>query len=240
MKCKLRLFTAGVVLAMLFSSVTIAAAAPLGTPPGPDIDPGDFVSAIDNPYFPLTPGTTLIYEGESDGTPTRIETAVTGDVKVILGVNCTVVHDQAFEEGVLVEDTFDWYAQDSAGNVWYFGEDSKVLDADGNVISTEGSWEAGVDGAEPGIIMEAHPQEGDRYHQEFYKGVAEDQAKVLELGESKCVAYGCFDNVLVTREWSRLDPGVVDNKYYAPGVGFIFEETVKGGDETSELVDIQQ
>ena len=240
MNWKLRLFAAGLVLATLFASVTIAAAGPLLTPPGPDIDPDDFVSVIDNPYFPLTPGTTFIYEGESDGTPTRIETTVTEETKIILGVTCTVVHDQAFEEGVLVEDTFDWYAQDLDGTVWYFGEDTKELDEDGNVISTEGSWEAGVDGAEPGIIMEAHPQEGDRYYQEFYKGEAEDRAKVLELDESLCVAYGCFDNVLVTKEWSRLDPRVVDHKYYAPGVGFIYEETVKGGDETSELVEIQQ
>jgi hypothetical protein len=240
MKWKLRLFTAAAVLAAIFAGVTIAAAAPGGSPSGPDIDPDDFVRVIDNRYFPLRPGTTFIYEGESDGTPTRNETTVTGDTRVILGVTCTVVHDQAFEEGVLVEDTFDWYAQDEDGNVWYFGEDTKELDEEGNVISTEGSWEAGVDGARPGILMEAHPKVGDRYHQEFYRGVAEDQAKVLELDESICVEYGCFDHVLVTREWTRLDPGVVENKYYARGVGLIYEETVKHGDETSELVEIQK
>ena len=240
MKWKLRLFSVGSFLAIVFASVTTAAAAPVFTAPVADIDPDDFVSEIDNPYFPLKPGTTFIYKGESDGTATRIETTVTGDTRVIMGVTCTVVHDQGFEEGALVEDTFDWYAQDEDGNVWYFGEDTRELDEDGNVVSTEGSWEAGVDGAKPGIIMEAHPREGDRYYQELYKGVAEDQAKVLELDESLCVQYGCFDHVLVTKEWTRLDPGVVDNKYYARGVGFIYEETVKGGDETSELVKIRK
>ena len=233
---KLRLFALVAILAILFTTVPIAAAESRGKTSPLQIDPGNFVSVIDNPYFPLTPGTTFFYRGESEGVPTRIETTVTFDTKVILGVTTTVVHDQAFEKGVLVEDTFDWYAQDVDGNVWYFGEDTKELDKDGNVISTEGSWEAGVDGAEPGIIMEANPQVGDRYHQEFYRGVAEDQAKVLQLDASICVRYGCFDNVLVTKEWTRLDPGVVDNKYYAPGVGFIYEINVKGGDEFSELV----
>jgi hypothetical protein len=203
------------------------------------IDPGNFVSVIDNEYFPLTPGTTFIYRGESDGVATREEVYVTYETKVILGVTCTVVHAQDFEEKVLVEDTFDWYAQDVDGNVWYFGEDTKELDENGNVISTEGSWEAGVDGAEPGIIMEANPQVGDRYHQEFYRGVAEDQAKVLELDASICVRYGCFDNVLVTKEWTRLEPGVVENKYYAPGIGFIYGVMVKGGDEFTELVRVR-
>src|SRR5262245_39682889 len=235
MKRKLRLFALVTTLAILFTTVPMAAAESRGKKSPLQLDPGNFVSVIDNKYFPLTPGTTFIYRGESDGVPTRTETFVTRDTKVILGVTTTVVHDQAFEEGVLVEDTFDWYAQDKQGNVWYFGEDTKELDEDGNVISTEGSWEAGVDGAEPGIIMEADPQVRDRYHQELYRGVAEDQAKVLQLDASICVRYGCFDNVLVTKEWTRLEPGVVDNKYYAPGVGFIYEIMVKGGDEFSEL-----
>jgi hypothetical protein len=224
-------------LSILFATVSMAASA---NSVQEQIDPGNFVSVIDNEYFPLTPGTTFIYRGESDGVATREEVYVTYETKVILGVTCTVVHAQDFEEKVLVEDTFDWYAQDVDGNVWYFGEDTKELDENGNVISTEGSWEAGVDGAEPGIIMEANPQVGDRYHQEFYRGVAEDQAKVLELDASICVRYGCFDNVLVTKEWTRLEPGVVENKYYAPGIGFIYGVMVKGGDEFTELVRVRQ
>lgn len=241
MKWKRRLFTLITIgLAMLFATVTIATADSSEESPSLEIDPNNFVSQVTNPYFPLEPGTTFIYRGETDGVPTRDVMTVTQETKEILGVTTTVVHDLAYEDGVLVEDTFDWYAQDVEGNVWYFGEDTKELDENGNVISTEGSWEAGVDGAEPGIIMEANPQVGDRYYQEFYRGVAEDQAKVLELDASICVRYGCFDKVLVTKEWTRLESGVVENKYYAPGVGFIFGIMVKGGDEQTELVRIRQ
>jgi hypothetical protein len=207
-------------------------------PRPPDIDPANFVSEIDNEFFPLQPGTTFFYEGESEGVPTSETMYVTHETKEILGVTTTVVHAQAFEDGVLVEDTFDWFAQDVKGNVWYFGEDSRELDEDGNVISTEGSWEAGVDGAQPGIIMLAEPEVGDRYHQEIARGVAEDQARVLSLDESACVEYGCFDDLLLTREWTRLEPGVVEVKYYAEGVGFILSDMIKGGEEHLELVNI--
>ncbi len=225
-------------LALLFTMVPIATAKPNAVPPPPDINPDNFVRRVTNPFFPLKPGTTFTYQGSTDGIPTSNVTYVTHDTKRILGVTTIVVHDQAFENGVLVEDTFDWYAQDKAGNVWYFGEDTKELDASGNVISTEGSWEAGVDGAQPGIIMLVHPQVGDRYYQEFYPGVAEDQAKVLSLDASVCVAYGCFNNILVTKDWTQLEPGVVENKYYAKNVGFILAVMVKGGDERTELVNI--
>jgi len=226
-------------LAMVFSIVSIAAVDFSAIQPPSQIDPNNFVSVVDNPYFPLEPGTTLIYRGESEGVPTRNETYVTYDTKVILGVTTIVVHDQAFEEGVLVEDNFDWFAQDVDGNVWYFGEDTKELDENGNVISTEGSWEAGVDGAEPGIIMLADPKKGDRYQQEFLPDVAEDMAQVIGFEDSFCVRYGCFEDVLVTREWSPLDKGVVEYKYYAEGVGFISAVMVKGGDEQTELVRVR-
>jgi len=203
-----------------------------------DFDPDDFVRHIDNPLFPLEPGTTFFYEGTEDGVPTSNEVFVTHDTKEILGVEATVVRDLAFEDGVLREKTFDWYAQDEDGNVWYLGEDTKELDDEGNVISTGGSWEAGLDGAEPGIIMLADPRVGDRYHQEFAPGVAEDEAKVLSLDKTRCVAFGCFDDLLLTKEWTRLMPGVVDHKFYAAGVGFILGVTVKGGDERTELVEI--
>src|SRR6266540_5923114 len=224
-------------LAILFATVSIAAISTHRV--HRQLDPGNFVSVIDNPYFPLTPGTTFVYRGETDGVPIRNTTYVTYETKIILGITCTVVHDQAFERGVLVEDTFDWYAQDVDGNVWYFGEDTKELDENGNVISTEGSWEAGVDGAEPGIIMEANPQVGDRYQQEFAAGVAEDMAQVIGFEDTFCVRYGCFEDVLVTKEWTPLERGVVENKYYAPGVGFIYGVMVKGGDEQTELVRVR-
>ena len=224
-------------LALLFAMASSALARPQATPQPGNIDPGDFVRHVTNPFFPLRPGTTFYYEGEEEGVPASTVTAVTNDTKTILGVTTTVVHDQGFTNGVLSEDTFDWYAQDEDGNVWYFGEDTKELDPSGNVISTEGSWQAGVDGAQPGIIMEAHPQVGDRYYQEFLRDVAEDQAKVLSVNESLCLDTGaCYENALLTQETSRLDPGVLEYKYYAPGVGFVRSVIVKGGDESSELV----
>jgi len=210
----------------------------ISTAKEPTVDPSNFVRDVTNKFFPLKPGTTFFYEGTRDGVPSRNETNVTHRTKRIVGVRCIEVHDQAFENGILVEDTLDWYAQDIYGNVWYFGEDSKELDPGGNVISTQGSWEAGVNDAQPGIIMEADPQVGDRYSQEIAKGVAEDMARVLSLDEATCVAYGCFDHLLLTRETSRLDPGVVEQKYYAAGVGFILAVMTKGGDERSELVSI--
>ena len=225
-------------LALLFAMLSIAASA--GNKPSLDIAPDDFVRQVDNKFFPLKAGITFIYKGGKDGAPTRDEVAVTRETKKILGVTCTVVHHRSFEDGILVEDTFDWYAQDKRGNVWYFGEDTKELDEAGNVISTEGSWQAGMDGAKPGIIMEANPKKGDKYQQEFATGVAEDMAQVLGYKDSLCVRYRCFEDVLLTKEWTPLEKGVVEDKYYAEGVGFIFGIMVKGGDEQSELVRIRR
>jgi len=241
MKWKKRLFALVTIgLAMLFATVSIAAVNPGTKQPPLEIDPDNFVSEVNNPYFPLTPGMTFIYRGEKDGAPTRDEMIVTQETKEILGATTTVVHHLSYEDGVLVEDTLDWYAQDVDGNVWYFGEDTKELDGNGNVISTEGSWEAGVDGAQAGIIMLADPKKGDRYQQESAPGVAEDMAQVIGFEDSFCVRYGCFEDVLVTKEWSPLEKGVVEHKYYARGVGFIFGVMVKGGDEQTELVRIRQ
>ncbi|HXQ38622.1 MAG TPA: hypothetical protein VN843_31770, partial [Anaerolineales bacterium] len=190
-------------LAIIFAMSTIAA-----TPAKQvtiDFDPDNFAGdPIDNPFFPLEPGTTFIYRGESEGAPTRDVMTVTSDTKVILGVATTVVYHLSYEDGVLIEETFDWFAQDKDGNVWYFGEDTKELDENGNVISTEGSWEAGVDGAEAGIIMLADPKKGDKYQQENAPDVAEDMAQVIGFEDSLCVRYGCFEDVLVTKEWSPL------------------------------------
>ena len=198
----------------------------------PDIDPSDFVASITNPLLALVPGTTFLYEATTPEGLQRIEVAVTQDTKEILGVTCTVVRDSVTLDGQLIEDTRDWYAQDSAGNVWYFGEDSKSYEG-GVVVSTEGSWEAGVDGAKPGIVMEADPQVGDTYRQEYLRGVAEDMATVVGLGESATVPYDSFDNCLKTKDFSRLDPGVVEYKFYAPGVGQIL---TLDGDVREELV----
>jgi hypothetical protein len=219
-----------------------AAAAPsspaAGTPYAPEIDPADFTTRIDNRYWPLQPGTTFVYDGTSDGEKEHNEVAVTSQTKTSLGVRCVVVRDTVTVDGELTEDTLDWYAQDKTGNVWYFGEESKSYE-NGKVASTEGSWEAGIDGAQPGILMPADPKVGDEYRQEYYAGEAEDMAAVLKLGGSVTVPYGTFDDVLVTKEWSPLEPDVVEHKTYAPGVGLILSESVQGEQERLELIDIQ-
>ncbi|WP_440948347.1 hypothetical protein ACSAZL_09020 [Methanosarcina sp. T3] len=203
----------------------------------PVINPDDFVEVIDNPYFPLTPGTTFVYEGESEGEPIRDEVYVTNETRMVMGVTTIVVRDREFEDGELAEETFDWYAQDKDGNVWYFGEDSREYD-EGEVVSTEGSWEAGVNGAQPGIIMKGNPQVGDTYRQEYLVGEAEDMAEVISLNESVSVLYGSFEDCLKTKEWTPLEPGIEENKYYAHGTGLLLEMTVKGEAEKLELVDI--
>ena len=208
----------------------------------PRIDPSNFVDKIDNRYMMFTPGTTFIYEGKSADGPERVETYVSYKTREVLGVKCTVVRDKAFLNGKLSEDTFDWYAQDKEGNVWYFGEDTKEYE-NGKVVSTKGSWEAGVDGAKPGIVMESNPRVGDSYRQEYYEGEAEDMAEVLSLdasglNDAVSVPYGSFGDVLMTKEWNPLEPGVLEYKYYAPGTGLIGEEQILGGTDTSELVDI--
>jgi hypothetical protein len=193
----------------------------------PHIDPSEFTTTIDNEYLPLKPGTTFLYQGGAE----RDQMTVTHDTRKVMGVECVVVDDRAWEGGQLIEKTYDWFAQDKEGNVWYFGEDTKEYE-NGKVVSTKGSWEAGVDGAEPGIIMKAHPKVGQSYRQEYYKGEAEDMAKVLSLNESVTVAYGSFDRVLKTREWTPLEPSYHEHKYYARGVGQVY-----GGG--SELVDVK-
>ena len=162
----------------------VALATPVAAPATPvAIDPADFVTAIDNPYFPLTPGTTMIFEGSADDMPIRVETTVTHETKTIMGVECVVVRDLGYEDGELTEDTIDWYAQDKEGNVWYFGEYSESIE-NGEVVDTHGSWEAGVDGAMPGVIMWADPKVGEPYSQEVAPGVAEDMAQVVRTGET--------------------------------------------------------
>lgn len=197
----------------------------------PRIDPADFVAVVDNPYMPLSPGTTFIYDGTTENGNEHNEVYVSSETKTILGVECVVVKDTVVVDGVLEEATLDWYAQDKSGNVWYFGEDSKEYQ-EGGVVSPAGSWEAGVNGALPGIVMQADPAVGDTYRQEYYKGEAEDWASVLSLTESATVGTGAYSKVLVTKEWSGLDnPPVYEHKYYAEGVGFILTKYIEGGFE---------
>ena len=190
---------------------------------------------IDNMYLPLIPGVTMIYNGTSDGDPTRDVFVVTNDSKEILGITTRVVHDDGYTKGKHEETTNDWFAQDDDGNVWYMGEFTTDLSNKG---SHEGSWEAGVKGAKAGIVMEAKPNVGDTYNQEFSKGVAEDKGTVLGMNETVSVPFGTFSNLLKTKDFSPLEPDIVENKYYAQHVGQVKAINVKGESEVETLVQI--
>jgi hypothetical protein len=221
--------------------VCLGAAGPATVPSALADTPYGFSNPTDitNPYFPLPPGTTFIYHGKKKGHPARNDVLVTHETKVVDGVTCVVVRDTNWVNGKLVELTLDYYAQDDHGNVWYFGEYATQY-KHGKVIGHAGSWEAGVDGAQAGFIMEATPQVGDVYRQEFAPGVAEDTAEVLSVTASVKVPYGSFSgNVLLTKEFSPLDPGSVEHKYYAPHVGNLKSIDVQGGSDVLVLTDIE-
>ena len=190
-------------------------------PHAPDIDPAAFSTKIDNPYLPLTPGPRIIYEADTADGKVLTTTEVTRDTKKVMGVDTVVVHDTVTIDGKPSEDTFDWFAQDRDGNVWYFGEDTK--DFTGGKVDTGGSFEAGVNGAFPGLVMPAHPQVGDTYRQEFAKGVAEDTGEVVSLNSSETTPLtGPTGNLLVIKDADLLDPTApAENKYYAPGIGLV-------------------
>jgi hypothetical protein len=198
-----------------------------------------FSTPVDNPWLPLRPGTTFISTGVKDGKPARDVVTVTYRTTMIDGARCAVVRDRLYLRGRLAERTTDYYTQDARGNVWYFGEATAELDARGRVISREGSWRAGRDGARAGLFMPAHPRVGERHRQEYYPGHAEDHFQVVSLDATVTVPYGTFTHVLRTREWTPLEPGVRDVKHYARGIGPISERTVRGGDERLALVAIR-
>jgi hypothetical protein len=176
------------------------------------------------------------YRGVKDGQPSRDVFTVTAATKTILGVHCTVVRDRLFLGGRPHERTEDWYAQDKAGNVWYFGEATAELGLNGNVKSTEGSWQAGIDGARAGVFMPAHPQPGQTGRQEYYKDHAEDRFRILSLAASVSTPAASSNRALLIREWTPLEPGVVDHKLYVKGIGTVLEQAVKGSDERNSLV----
>jgi len=202
--------------------------------------PGAFAGRVTNPWFPLRPGTTYVYEGVRDGQPSRELFTVTRSTKTIQGVRCTVVYDRLYLRGRLRERTTDCYAQDRRGAVWYFGEQTAELDARGRVTSTEGTWRSGVDGAKAGIYMPAHPRVGQSFRQELYAGHAEDHFRVLSLDASVSVPYISSRHALLTKEWTPLEPGVVDHKLYVRGIGTVKEEPVKGGSERNVLVAVRR
>ena len=215
----------------------------------PEFDADNFDAPVANPWFPLVPGTTYVYEAEEEDGLIITTFSVTHETKEVLGVTTIVVREteeiyvEELDQTFLLEDTFDWYAMDNWGNVWYFGEDTTAYeyDDDWNLIGTdnEGAWEAGVDGALPGILILADPSPGASYQQEFLEGEAEDRAKVLRLNARISIEFGDFEDVLVTKEWNTLEPGSVEHKYYAYGVGLIYVEELSGGPTVKvELVEM--
>lgn len=202
------------------------------TPPA-----SSFTASVDNVWFPLEPGTRYVYRGVKDGAKSRDVVTVTHRIRSIAGVPCVTVDDRLYLSGRLRERTIDWYSQDRRGNVWYFGERTAELDAHGHVTSTEGTWTAGVGGAQPGIYMPAHPHVGQSGRQEFYKGHAEDHFKVI--GRFSTLVGGAHAaNAVLTEEWTPLEPGTLDHKLYVRGIGTVLEHTERGGDEHAELVTV--
>jgi hypothetical protein len=223
-----------------------SASSPAASRPGSIIDPGDgryapvvdpaqFVDRIDNPYLPLLPGTRWVYEGGSGRRKERTVVTVLDDRRLVMGIRAVVVRDVVSLRDQLIEDTYDWFAQDRAGNVWYLGEKVKNY-RNGKLVDSRGSWEAGVDGALPGIVMPASPRVGDAYRQEYYPGEAEDMFEIIHVGRRAVVPAGNFSDVLVTKDWNPLEPKVIEQKSYARGVGMISERKVAGDTGRAELV----
>lgn len=201
-----------------------------------DLDPADFRPTSDHPYFPVQPGQRWTYRETEDGSTTRVVVTVSSETKRIAnGVEAAIVRDTATEDGVVVEDTKDWFAQDADGNVWYLGEDTADFE-DGHLGSKEGSFEAGVDGAQPGIVMPADPQPGMDYRQEYLEGEAEDNGAVLALDQQAETPAGHYEGTILTADTSALEPDVVEYKLYARDVGVVLTITVSGGTGREELL----
>jgi hypothetical protein len=214
--------------------------APIHGTYAPKIDPANFVRGVDNRYFPLKPGTTFHYKGvQEDGkTPQTDDALVTKRSKTILGVKSTVVQDSVYQRGKLIERTFDWYAQDKYGNVWYMGELAREV-RHGRLVKAGDSWQAGVHGAQAGIIMPGNPRPDDQYRQEYYPGHALDQARVLGPGGRVKEPAGTYKETLETVETApKLDPGVSEHKWYVAGLGDVEEHTVSGNREHIRLVSV--
>lgn len=200
----------------------------------PFIDPADFGYPITNQWLPMIPGTTFTYS-----VPNGLNTVkITRKTQKILGIDCVVVEDVVVTDGQMEESTLDYFTEDKYGNVWYFGEDTEQM-KNGMVSGLVGSWRAGVNGAKPGIIMETDPQRGDAYRQEFLLGVAEDSAEVVNFNNKVKVPYGTFDNAMKTLEFSGLEPGSKENKYYVPGIGNVLVVDLVTG-ERDELISVVQ
>jgi hypothetical protein len=220
---------------LLLAAVLAVAAAP------GQAAPSRYTAKVTNPYFPLLPGMRWEYRGVKDGRPLRDVVEVTHRIERIAGVPCAVVTDRNYVDGRLAESTIDWYTQDERGAVWYFGEATKELDRHGRVTTTEGSWRAGTDGARQGVFMPARPRVGQSFAQEHYPGHAEDRFAIVSRTANVRVPFGAFrGRALRTEEWTPLEPGVRDAKWYVEGIGEVKEATLKGGDERAELVSFRR
>jgi hypothetical protein len=220
-------------LSMLTACATPTASAPASDGYSVNLTSADFVPVVDNPYFPLIPGSKWVYEARlADGSTERIELEILHETRAVNGVTATILHDSVFVNGTLVEDTFDWFAQDKDGNVWYLGEAVDNYE-NGVLVDHAGSWEWGKDGALPGIIMWADPSAhmNETYYQEYYVGEAEDQGQALSVNERVTVPFGSFENVVKTFDSSSLDPDIQSHKFYAPGIGTIKEVELLTGEE---------
>jgi hypothetical protein len=220
------------------ASSSAAAAKSLPTPKASHF--GHNSNLITNPWFPLTRGSVYVYDGQKDGKQARDVMSVTRKTKVITGIRAAVVADRLFLNGQLAERTTDWYAQDRHGTVWYLGEKTAELNASGRVTSTEGSFLNGRDGAKGGIFMPAHPQVGQAFQQESFKGQAEDRFRILSLATSISTPAASSQSAMLTKETTPLEPGVVDHKYYVQGIGTVKEQQVAGAQpgqaEVTQLV----
>jgi hypothetical protein len=200
----------------------------------PVINPADFGYPITNQWLPMIPGTTFTYT-----VPNGLNTVkITRKTQKLLGIDCVVVEDVVVVDGQQEESTLDYFTQDKYGNVWYFGEDTQQK-MNGRISGLVGSWRAGVHGAKPGIIMEADPRHEDAYRQEFLLGTAEDSAEVVNFDNKVSVPYGTFHNAMKTLEFSGLEPGSKENKYYVPGIGNVLVVDLVTG-ERDELVSVVQ
>lgn len=206
-----------------------------------ELDPAEFTTEITNPYWPMEPGTRWTYrELDEESNEVEVVVIVTDETKELAnGITARVVRDTVTENGELVEDTLDWYAQDAEGNVWYLGEDTAEFE-DGEITTREGSWEAGVDGALAGVIMPADPQPGMRYRQEYYEGEAEDNGEILSVEEQAEVPAGHFDDVVLTKDTIAIEPDVLEYKLYARDVGPVLVFGVSGGFGVEQLLEVDE
>ncbi|MCI0597661.1 PepSY domain-containing protein, partial [Candidatus Parcubacteria bacterium] len=203
-----------------------------------NLDPANFVDGVDNPYYTLVPGTQFVYEAKKAEGTERTVVTVTSENKIVMGITAVVARDQVFLNGELIEDTDDWYAQDREGNVWYLGEITAEYE-DGELVTTAGSWEAGVDGAQAGIIMKGNPKVGDSYWQEYYKGEAEDRGEVLAVNETVTVPFGTYSGCVKTLDYTPLDKKALEHKYYCANVGAVVLEVDTEDNERVELISVK-